>query len=203
MSNFKAILFDYAGVLADEGFKFVLDKLAKEQGLEVDNMWQEGTSAIYDSGYMLGRGSEADFWDLLRKRTGLKGADADHRDQVLKAFTIRPWMLELVSKLKRQGYVTGILSDHVDWLDELEVRDQFYGYFDCIYNSYTMGKGKRDPSQFSDVAADLGLEPSDVLFIDDTKSHVARAESVGMTAIQFIDRETLIQDLRSMGFKVV
>lgn len=202
MNKIQAILFDYGGVLADEGFSNVLETLAIEQHLAVENMAHEGMQAVYDSGFVLGKGSEADFWALLSERTGLQGADADHRVRMFDAFAIRPWMLELVAKLSRQGYITGILSDQVDWLDRLDTRDHFYAYFDYVYNSYTMGKGKRDATHFSDVAADLGLEPSAILFIDDNKSNVDRAESVGMRAIQYVDRETLMQELKDKEIRI-
>jgi HAD superfamily hydrolase (TIGR01509 family) len=60
-----------------------------------------------------------------------------------------------------------------------------------------MGKGKRDPSQFTDVAADLGLPPAAILFVDDSEMNVARAESVGMQAIQFSSRESFIESLKA------
>jgi putative hydrolase of the HAD superfamily len=199
MNKIQAVLFDYGGVLAEEGFSNVLEALAKEQQLAAENMTQEGMLAVYDSGFVLGKGSEADFWSLLRERTGLQGADAAHRARMFEAFKIRPWMLELVAELRRKGYITGILSDQVDWLDRLDARDHFYAYFDHVYNSYNMGKGKRDASHFTDVAADLGLAPSAVLFIDDSKANVDRAESVGMRAIHYIERETLMQELKEKG----
>ena len=202
MNKIQAVLFDYGGVLAEEGFSNVLEALAKEQHLAVENMTHEGMLAVYDSGFVLGKGSESDFWALLRERTGLHGDDADHRGRMFDAFVIRPWMLELVAELRRQGYITGILSDQVDWLDRLDTRDHFYAYFDYVYNSYTMGKGKLDPTHFSDVVADLGLAPSAVLFIDDSKTNVARAESVAMKAIQYVDRAMLMQELKDKGIRI-
>jgi len=202
MKKIQAVLFDYGGVLAEEGFSNVLEALATEQNLAVHNMTQQGMQAVYDSGFVLGKGSESDFWSLLRERTGLHGDDAEHRGRIMDAFAIRPWMLELVAELRRQGYITGILSDQVDWLNRLDARDHFYSYFDHVYNSYYMGKGKRDPSHFIDVAADLGLEASAVLFVDDNKSNVDRAESVGMKGIQFVDRNTFMQQLKDIGIRL-
>ncbi len=206
MSEIKAVLFDYGGVLAEEGFSNGLEALAKEQGLALENMTAEGMQAVYDSGFVLGRGSESDFWSLLRERTGLRGVDSYLAARIFDGFAIRPWMLELVEELKAKGYVTGILSDQTDWLDRLDARDHFYKYFDRIYNSYYLGKGKRDPSHFSDVAADLGLQQSAILFIDDSKKNVVTAVAAGMQTIQYVDRESFLEALneslrtRSNGF---
>ena len=91
-----------------------------------------------------------------------------------------------------------------EWVDRLDARDHFYQYFERIYNSYYLGKGKRDPSHFSDVAADLGLDPSAILFIDDSRNNVASAMAAGMQAILYVDRVSFIEALKvALGTKVI
>jgi putative hydrolase of the HAD superfamily len=197
MSDIKAVLFDYGGVLAEEGFSNTLEALAKEQNLAVKDMTAEGMQAVYETGYVLGRGSESEFWECLRERTGLRGNDSHLRARVFDGFVIRPWMLELVAQLKARGYITGILSDQTDWLERLDARDHFYQHFDYIYNSYYLGKGKRDPTHFSDIAADLGLDPSAILFVDDKKKNAAMAIATGMQAIHYVDRDSFIKTLKA------
>jgi putative hydrolase of the HAD superfamily len=197
MSGIQAVLFDFGGVLAEEGFSNALEALAREQGLPVQNMTAEGMRAVYDCGFVLGRATEAAFWSLLRERTGLQGDAADLTAKVLAAFVVRPWMLELVAQLKAQGYITGILSDQTDWLDRLDTRDRFYRFFDRVYNSYYLGKGKRDPSLFAELAADLGLPPAAILFVDDNSGNVARARAAGMQAILYTDEPGFRQALQA------
>jgi putative hydrolase of the HAD superfamily len=167
-----------------------------EQHLAVEDMTAEGMAAVYDSGYVLGKASEAEFWSLLRERTGVRGSDIELRSRMFDGFVMRPWMLELIERLKAQGYITAILSDQTDWLDRLEAMHHFYRYFDRIYNSYYLGKGKRDPSHFSDVATDLGINPSDILFVDDNAKNVATARAVGMQAIQYVEQESFVKALK-------
>jgi putative hydrolase of the HAD superfamily len=69
-------------------------------------------------------------------------------------------MIDLVRQLHEQGYVTGVLSDQTDWLDTLDEKYHFSKEFDQIFNSFYLGKGKQDPSLFSDVAAALGMSLS-------------------------------------------
>ena len=71
----RAVLFDYGGVIVEEGFYNGLVDLAEKQSLHVSSMPEEGLNAVYDSGFVLGKGTAADFWALLRKRTGLEGDD--------------------------------------------------------------------------------------------------------------------------------
>lgn len=184
------ILFDFGGVLAEEGFRDGLIALANEQKLNIENMPGEGMRAVYDSGFVLGQGTAADFWALLRKRTGLVGEDEELTTRIIGGFVIRQSMIDLVQQLREKGYVTGILSDQTHWLDELDEHYHFSQAFDHIYNSYYIGKGKQDSSLFLDIAADLKLEPAAILFVDDDEGNVSRAEKVGFKVIQFIDQES-------------
>ena len=197
-SKIRSVLFDYGGVLAEEGFRNGLVALATEQNLNPEAMPKEGMKAVYDSGFVLGRGSAADFWKLMRERTGLVGDDAVLTERILSGFVIRPWMIELVRECHEQGYVTGILSDQTHWLDELNERDHFYDPFDHIFNSYYLGKGKQDPSLFSDVATELGLPLSEILFIDDNAGNVNRAREVGMQVILYVDKDSFIEELKQL-----
>jgi len=186
----RAILFDFGGVLAEEGFRDGLAALASEQGLDTAQLPEAGMQAVYDSGFVLGKGTAADFWALLHERTGLAGDDEVLSERILSGFELRPGMIELVRRLRAHGYVTGILSDQTHWLDELNRRYPFSDVFDHIYNSYRLGKGKRDPSLFVDVAKDLGMPPSSLLFVDDDIGNVNRAREAGYEAMLFLDEAT-------------
>ena len=194
----SVVLFDYGGVLADEGFRDGLVALAKEQDLDTAAMPAEGMKAVYDSGFVLGHGTAADFWALMRERTGLKGDDDVLTDRILSSFVIRPWMIERVQQLHEQGYVTGVLSDQTDWLDRLDKEYPFYNAFDHVFNSYYRGKGKQDKSLFSDVATELDMLPGEILFIDDDAGNVARARDMGMQALQFVDKESFLLQLKQL-----
>ncbi len=194
----RAVLFDFGGVLAEEGFYNGLVKLAAEQGLNVKTMPEEGMKAVYDSGFVLGRGSASDFWTLMRERTGLKGNDDSLTEVILDGFVLRDWMMDVVKKLRAEGYITGILSDQTHWLDQLDEKYHFSRFFDYIYNSYYLGKGKQDPTLFTDVAADLKIQPAKVLFIDDNAANVSRAQAEGLRAIQYIDREDFNASLKAV-----
>jgi len=198
----SVVLFDYGGVLADEGFRDGLVALAKEQDLDAAAMPAEGMKAVYDSGFVLGRGTAADFWALMRERTGLQGDDDVLTDRILSGFVIRPWMIERVQQLHEQGYVTGILSDQTDWLDRLNKKNHFFDAFDHVFNSYYLRKGKQDPSLFTDVATELGVAPGEILFIDDNASNVARARDMGMQVLQFIDKEIFLLELKQLTQKM-
>ena len=190
MSNqsIKAVLLDYGGVIAEEGFRNELVVMAREQGLDPDTMLGVARREVYESGFVLGWGTEEAFWASMRAGAGLRGSDAELTKRVLDAFVLRPWIIERVRQWRGQGYVTGILSDQMHWLDWLNERDHFFQYFDHVFNSYHLGKGKRDPALFYDIAARLALAPDEILFVDDLMSNVERAQAAGWQAIHYTDR---------------
>ena len=197
-TELRAVLFDFGGVLAEEGFRDGLRALARQQSLETDALVHEGFRAVHDSGYVTGQGSESGFWELLRQRTGLRGSDSALRNAILSRFVIRPWILGLAQALRDSGYQVAILSDQTDWLECLNQRYRFYFRFDRIFNSYRLGKSKRDVTLFDDVVTALGLAPPQVLFIDDNEGNVDRARSRGLRTILYRQRHDVETSLREL-----
>ncbi len=182
MADTRAVLFDYGGVLAEEGFHQGLYALAARSGLDPERVLTVCADVIYASGYILGRGTETDFWRVLQERLGFRETGDEVRADILARFKLRPRMLELVRGLRVSGLRCVLVSDQVDWLDRLDARDGFFHEFDRLYISYRLGKGKADASLFDDVVADLGLSPAQALFIDDNLGNIERARSRGLEA---------------------
>ena len=197
-SPIRAVLFDFGGVLAEEGFREGFYAIARSQGLDPREVHRVAMDAIYDCGYIAGRGSEADFWEVMRDRTGIRGDVDALSGEILQRFVLRPGVMELVRKLRRKGIVTAILSDQTDWLTRLDDRDHFFREFDWVFNSYDLGKGKRDPGVFDDVISALGVEPREALFIDDMLSNVERAKSGGLQGLLFVDEDQLFEELERL-----
>jgi len=197
-SHIRAVLFDFGGVIAEEGFQNGLRHLAETRQLDPDEVMDAGREAVHDSGYVTGTGSEADFWDLLRQRTGITGDDGYLTGEILNRFIIRPWMIEYVRRLHAAGFITAILSDQTDWLERLDKRFHFTDDFDRVFNSYRIGKSKRDPTLFNDVITTLDIIPGEALFIDDDAGHVKRAREQGLWAIQFKNRDDFHARLRAL-----
>jgi putative hydrolase of the HAD superfamily len=191
----RALLFDFGGVLATEGFREGLKALAGRFGLDRERVYRAGAEVVYASGYVLGRGSEEDFWRLLCRETGLPPYDVSFSAAILDHFHLRPRMLAAVRALRRRGYLTAILSDQTDWLDRLEARHRFFREFDRVFNSYHLGKGKRDPTLFTEVVRALGIPPGQALFVDDNPGNVERARGAGLQAILFTEEIAFLPEL--------
>ena len=192
----EAVLFDFGGVLADEGFRDGLYAIAGANSIDPEEFAFQARELIHSTGYLTGEGDEHSYWDAMRTHTGISGDDKDLRDTILKRFTLRGWMFDVLKKLGIDGVRLFILSDQTNWLDELEEKHHFYHLFEKVFNSYHIRKCKRDQSLFEDVLKILNLDPDSVLFVDDTKEHIERAHAVGLKTIWFQGKEDFLEKMK-------
>lgn len=181
----KAILFDFGGVLAEEGFKERLMTIGKEKGFDPDHFFKILSELVYQTGYVTGSADEHAYWKAVREKTGAKEEDKDLREEVLRRLKLRPEMMEVVKKIKSSGFIVAILSDQTNWLDDLNQRTPFYQHFDHVFNSFYLKKTKRDPSLFRDICVQLALKPEEVLLVDDSPDNLKRAAGEKLRTIHF------------------
>jgi len=192
------VLLDFVGVLAEKGWKEGFRVIAAANGLSGFYLTCAAVDTAYATGYLLGKSSESIFWNALREETGIKGDDASLSHEIISRFILRDWMLELVKKLKAENLTVGILCDQTNILDKLNAQFDFFKLFDHVFNSYHIGKGKRDISLFDDIARYLKTEPSRILFIDDDHGHVERARKKGWKAIQYVERDSFCEAMEKI-----
>ena len=198
-SPITTILFDYGGVLAEEGFTLGLEVMARENSLDPAEFFRTAVEAIYSCGYVTGKATEQAYWKLLRSQTGIRGEDRALTETILSRFILRPRMLDAVRALRKQGLNPIILSDQTDWLDRLNARQPFFQEFSRVFNSFHLGKTKRESSLFTDVLATLKVEPGQALFVDDNPGHIARAAALGLKTHLFLSEELFFADLARLG----
>lgn len=195
ISEIKAVLFDFGGVLAEEGFKAGLSAIAERNGMDPKEMIRTAFETVYGSGFVAGKVREDEFWKALRQKTGIRGTDEEFREAVLSCFILRPWMIETVSCLKKRGIVLGILSDQCNWLDELNEKYRFFYFFDHVFNSYHTGLTKKDPAVFDYVLNRLNLNARQVLFVDDHLDHIVRASIKGFHTLHYTNKDAFFIEL--------
>jgi len=133
----KAVIFDFGGVLAEEGFREGLKAIGEKNGLEPDHFVAVASELVYQTEYVTGKSDESHFWDAIREK-GIAGSDEDLRKEVLKRFILRQEMLKYVEDIKSRGLVTAILSDQTNWIEEINQKTPFFHYFDYVFNSFRL-----------------------------------------------------------------
>lgn len=181
----KTVLFDFGGVIADEGFRDGLKEIARKNGLDPNGFYATADSLIYSTGYLTGLGLEDAYWKALREGTGIRGSDKELRNEIVGKFKIRAGMLACVDMLRARGYSVVMLSDQTNWLEEIDESTGLFRHFDRMLNSFRIMKSKRDAETFLYVCGLLQQKPEDMLFVDDNDGHVQRAAAAGMKTIHF------------------
>ena len=197
----RAILLDFGGVIAEEGFQEGLYAIADRFGLDQKRFFQLANEAVYDSGYVTGTGSERDYWNEVRSHAGIIAPDEELRREIITRFIPRQWMLEITETIHKSGIITAILSDQSDWLDQLDANYNFFQYFDAVFNSFHLGKTKRDPTTFTDTLQALKVDGKQTLFVDDNIGHIDRAAAAGLQTHHFIDRDSFVKKLKELGLQ--
>jgi putative hydrolase of the HAD superfamily len=191
----EVVLFDFGGVLAEEGFREGLLALGKMSGLDPNTFMKKGFEVMHESGYATGKVTEDKYWQIMRDQAGIEGSDESFQREILSRFVIRSWMIDLVIKLKEKEIKLGILSDQTNWLDELNKHYDFFKYFDRVYNSYQGGKSKRDITLFKEVIGWFSVDPDKILFIDDHPGNIERANQGGLKTILYKDRMSFMDEI--------
>lgn len=192
----KAVLFDFGGVIAEEGFFEGLQAIGKQNGLDPKVFFTVVDSLIYETGYLIGTAGEPEFWNAVRSRTGITGDDESLKEEILQRFVIRPDMLLAADSLRNRGVRVAMLSDQTNWLDEIDERTLLFRHFDRVFNSYHIHKSKRDASVFADVCSALDTLHEQALFIDDNINHIIRAQHQGLQTIHFTTRDDFKKQLQ-------
>lgn len=191
----STVIFDYGGVLADEGWAKGIRIVAARFGYEPESFFELCVQAITDTGFCLGKVDEYGYWNAVKSKIELPMTVEELRNEILPRFVLRPNMIELAKNLGKK-YTTAILSDQTHWLDELNRRDDFFKVFKYVYNSYHDGNSKQSVSYFTETCNRLNISTNEAVFIDDNKGNIARASSVGINAILYENFEQTVDELR-------
>lgn len=197
--SIKCITFDFGGVIAEEGFREGMRAIALRFGLDPEETIKMAFGLVFETRFVEGGCTEKDLWDHFRKGTGVTGDDATLRKMVLSRFVLRSWMLDLAKSLREQSYMVAMLTDQAGWLKELDLKTPFLHLFDPVINSWDTGKTKKDPSSFTDLAKAAGLDPEEILFVDDNEGNIERASSMGLKTILYIDRESFEREMKEFS----
>jgi putative hydrolase of the HAD superfamily len=192
------VLFDYSGVIAEEGFRAGLLAIARNNGLDAEAFYHNVCRIIAESGYLTGDSDEASFWARLRREYGLAQPDTELRAEILNRFVLRPGVIGIAACLRRAGMRVGILSDHTNWLDELDRRDGFFAHFAPVLNSFHLSASKYRGDLFDVAARRLATVSESILVVDDNVSNITKALHRGFTALLFEDEQSFMRKIQTL-----
>jgi epoxide hydrolase-like predicted phosphatase len=195
----KAIITDFGGVLTQsDGLRTFAATLATRYKKDTHKF----TLLVLEKWQLakVNSISSAQFWSDISKELSL---DANTlRSESLEYFGWNPEMISAIKLLKPQ-YRIGLISNHIeDWLEYLLDTHKLRPLFDAIITSYSTRIAKPDKRIYMHCVHQLGVYPSDCVFIDDIRKNLIPAQELGMKTIHFTGTERCMEELEKMGIRL-
>lgn len=195
-SAIRAVIWDLGGVLVRTEDYTPRDSLAARLGL--DRMGLEGVVFSGDSGDRAQRGEieyELHWHNVSRLLNQPPETIPELQDAFWGGDVVDRELIEAIRSL-RPRYKTGLLSNAFSDLRRFVTQVwQFADIFDELIISAEVGLVKPDPRIYQLAVSRLGVKPDEAVFIDDFAHNVAGAQAVGLHAIQFLNRQQVLEDL--------
>ncbi len=191
----RAVVFDFGGVLITTITNQV-GTLATTHGVPMTTMLQI-LLGPHESGqhpwHRAERGelAVAAIQDALQPWADPHGVTlrGDEIDALLSAggYTTVPEMNAKVALLKRDGYLTGLLTNTFAEFRPTMERDLHFPDFTTVVESFAVGSRKPEPRIYEATRDLLGVEHNEILYLDDFAQNIATAQSFGWSTIHVTD----------------
>jgi putative hydrolase of the HAD superfamily len=203
MTELKAVLFDLGGVLISSPF----DAFA---GYEHANGLPPGfirslnaSNSDHNAWAQLERNAVTfeEFCRLFEAEARAAGHELDAAAVMgLLAGEVRPEMVTAVRRC-RQRLRTAALTNNFTLPDGDPAMTEMRELFDVVIESSRVGVRKPDPRFYELACGEIGIEPTEAVFLDDLGINLKPARALGMTTIKVDNPERAITELEAVvGF---
>jgi putative hydrolase of the HAD superfamily len=216
----RAVIFDFGGVLSTSPFEaFTLYE--QRNGLPDGLIRRLNATNADDNAWARLERSEVDiagFARLFEAEALAAGHTVDGTAVLaLLAGELRPEMLTALRRChEHDGISTALLTNNFVGLnrgngDGVRAGDgsgdgmmgAVLDLFDVVVESSQAGVRKPDPAIYRLVCDELGVEPSEAVFLDDLGINLKPARAMGMTTIKVVDPAAALAELETVvGFPV-
>ena len=204
-NKIKAIVFDVGGVLALGKNSYLVGKDFKPSGVHVRvakklKLQMDQYLDSIELNYSLaieGKISEKKVLEIFAKnmRTTPTKLKKLYIKSYQKNFKQNRFLFRRVKKLKKKGYILGVLSDQWPVSKQALMPEKYYKDFDTILVSCDLGMRKPKPAIYDLMVKKLKLKPSEILFIDNQEWNLSVPKNMGIKTILFEDNKQFLKDL--------
>lgn len=204
-----AAFFDFGGVILSSPFE-AFNRYEEAHGLPRDFIRTVNATNPDANAWARFERSEVsfeEFCDLFESECEALGHAVTAREVMpLLRGEIRPAMVTALRRCSER-LTTACLTNNWTSFDSFprdgraEGRDTTLGLFDHVIESSKVGVRKPDPRFYELACKTAGVEPSEVVFLDDLGVNLKPAREMGMTTIKVVDPDEAIAELeRIVGF---
>ncbi len=212
-SSYQAVFFDFGGVVLTSPFEAFAD-------YEVRNDLPEGlirtinsTNPDSNAWARMERGEVGvdGFVELFESEAEALGHSVDgHEIITMLAGTVRPPMVEAISRIKTAGLITACLTNNFRNNDqsgpkmdtrsseELKAVAEVMAMFDFVVESSVVGIRKPERGFYERALQLANVEANQTIFLDDLGINLKPARGMGMTTIKVVDPMVALAELQGL-----
>lgn len=207
---FRAVFWDFGGVITSSPFE-AFRRFEAERGLPRDFL--RDTNAVNPEHNAWARLELNDvaldaFDALFLAETTARGHPVRGRDVLpLLATRVRPYMVEVLGKVKAAGYRVACLTNNAatglgpgmsldaDTAGEIAAA---MALFEFVLESSKAGVRKPEPRFYAIACERMGVAPEQVVYLDDLGINLKPARTMGMHTIKVADPRVAIAELAAV-----
>jgi putative hydrolase of the HAD superfamily len=198
----RSVMFDFGGVITSSPFD-AFHRYEREQGLPAGFIRSvNSTNPDTNAWANLERGAlDVDgFVDAFEAEARGRGHELDgHAVLTLLSGDVRPSMVEAVRRCAER-FETACVTNNFGTMD-IATRPEVaavYALFDVVLESRTLGVRKPEP-RFYELACDaVGVQPEEVVYLDDLGINLKPARAMGMHTIKVVDPVEALAELSAV-----
>ena len=196
----KAVVFDFGGVLCRLVDYSGRRKWEEKLGLPEGKLTPVVLESAVAQQSLLGQATENQIWEQVRQDFGLSSAALDElRGDFWSGHIVDDQLAQWLFHLRPQ-YRTALLSNF--WLGARTSFARTFGLrtdvVDTMVISSEEGIAKPDERIYRLTACRLGVEPEEMVFVDDSVENVAGAERAGIKGVLFETTEHTVKKVNDL-----
>jgi len=195
-SDITTVIFDCFGVLSPPVLHSWYKNNSIKSGFVDDKLFE-----VLEQ-FDLGKLSEDDIFKYFSGYKGVKATPEQIRKEVDSYLKLDSKLINLILKLKDQGFKTVLLSNANAVFFEREVYAKYPGFkklFDEIIISSNVGMIKPNKDIYLYTLNKINSKPEECLLIDDSKNNLDGAVSLGINGFLYTNLDLLVSYLKSIG----
>lgn len=195
----RAVVFDLGNVLVSLNWGRAVERFAERTPFSVRELvplfLQNGGLAAYEKGEIDDKSFFSTAMELLRFR----GSREEFIDLFSDIFAPITDNIALVNRLSYDLPLAVLSNTNPAHVAHLERNFDFLKLFAEKIYSFAVGLRKPDSRIYHRTAATLGVNPRDILFVDDRREHVEGARTAGWRTVHFKQGMDLKSEFRRFG----
>lgn len=213
-SEFRAVFFDFGGVILTSPFE-AFERYERANNLPVGLIRTINSADPHNNAWARLERNEVgvgQFIPLFEAEASALGHELDGGAVIaMLAGTVRPEMVDAIDAIKAAGLITACLTNNFVYAgagdggdspsfdnrtrDEKTAVAEALDKFDFIVESSVVGVRKPEPEFYHRALELAGVEPTQVVFLDDLGVNLKPARAMGMATIKVVDPTDALTEL--------